>query len=225
MELIFLLCCESVLDFSVLDYQYYNSLGLSVLDATFSATAKYGAVENVLLRFCDQYGLSNETFSALPAVEVQTTVSQIMEQVQDITPAQFAEQVQNRSRVGGRLKAALFLDCLAVMHEFGIETYQDFQAQFDNPKLENALRSLRGMGEATINYLYMLAGNSDNVKVDRHIRAFTAAAVNNQNLTTDQIKALFRFAANELARDHPGMTARRLDHMVWVYQRNRNKRY
>lgn len=219
MELIFLLCCESVLDFSVLDYQYYNSLGLSVLDATFSTTAKYGAVENVLIRFWDQYGLSNETFSALPAVEVQTTVSQIMEQVQDITPAQFAEQVQNRSRVGGRLKAALFLDCLAVMHEFGIETYQDFQARMDNPELEAALSALRGMGEVTLSYLYMLSGDSGNVKVDRHIRAFATAATGVPDLTLDQIRHLFQHAAREMsANDHPRITVRHLDHIVWVYQ-------
>lgn len=218
MELLFLLYCKSVLDFGVPDYRYYNSLGLSVLDASFSATARYSSVENVLARFCKHYDLSCDTFAELPKAGSQVTVSQMMKLVQGLSPEQFAEIVQNRSRVGGRLKAALFLDCLSVLHSFGIETYQDFQAHFENPELETSLRALQGMGEATISYLYMLAGNSDNVKVDRHIRTFTSTAVNGNNLTTEQIKRLFRYAAHELSKEYPGMTARRLDHIVWVYQ-------
>ena len=218
MELLFLLYCKSVLDFGVPDYRYYNSLGLSVLDASFSATARYSSVENVLARFCKHYDLSCDTFAELPKADSQVTVSQVMKLVQGLSPEQFAEIVQNRSRVGGRLKAALFLDCLSVLHSFGIETYQDFQAQFENPELETSLRALQGIGEATISYLYMLAGNSDNVKVDRHIRTFTSTAVNGNDLTTEQIKRLFRYAAHELSKEYPGMTARRLDHIVWVYQ-------
>lgn len=119
MELLFLLYCKSVLDFGVPDYRYYNSLGLSVLDASFSASTKYGSVENVLARFCERYDLSCGTSADLPKAASQVTVSQMMKLVQGLSPEQFAEIVQNRARVGGRLKAALFLDCLSVLHSFG----------------------------------------------------------------------------------------------------------
>ena len=48
MELLFLLNCRIVLDFSVPDYRYYNSVALCALDAAFSAQAKYGAVTHVI---------------------------------------------------------------------------------------------------------------------------------------------------------------------------------
>ncbi len=84
MELLFLLYCKSVLDFGVPDYRYYNSLGLSVLDASFSATARYSSVENVLARFCKHYDLSCDTFAELPKAGSQVTVSQMMKLVQGL---------------------------------------------------------------------------------------------------------------------------------------------
>ena len=220
MELLFLLYCRGVLDFSIPDFQYYNCLGVSVLDATFSAQARYASVIHVMNDFCGHYGLTFEQADSLPERNAQITISQLLAVLKEVTPEELADVVHNHSKVGGRLKAALFLDCLRTLHEFEIETYQDFQAQFNNVELETALRSLRGMGEATINYLYMLAGNSNHVKVDRHIRAFTSTAINNNSLSAEQIEELFRYAANELSSDYPGMTARHLDHIVWVYQRN-----
>lgn len=220
MELLFLLYCRGVLDFTIPDFQYYNSLGFSVLDASFSAQARYTSVINVISALSGHYGLTFKQGVSLPEEKAQITVSQLLAVLKDVTSEELANVVHNHSRVAGRLKTALFLDCLNTLRRFKIETYQDFQEQFDNLELETALRSLPGMGEATISYLYMLAGHSNNVKVDRHIRAFAFSAVNNGNLTVEQIKGLFRYAANELSLEYPGMTARHLDHIAWVYQRN-----
>ena len=212
MELLFLLYCKSVLNFNVPDFRYYNSIALSALDATFSAQANYTGVIHVVDGFCDNYRIDNRTHAICPAA--------IRNQLQDLTPERFADVVGNHQKVSGRLKVALFLDCLQVFHEFGIETYQDMQTQFDNPALEAALSGIHGIGSATLSYLYMLVGDSNDVKVDRHIRAFATKATDHANLTDDQIKSLFRFASEELSKDYPGMTPRHLDHIVWVYQRS-----
>lgn len=220
MELLFLLYCKSVLDFSVPDFRYYNSIALSALDATFSAQANYTGVIHVVDRFCDNYRIDDGTHAICPAADKQVSVTAIRNLLQDNTPEQLANVVGNCQKVAGRLKSALFLDCLQVFHEFGIETYQDMQAQFDNPALEAALSGIHGVGPATLSYLYMLVGDSNDVKVDRHIRAFASKATGHANLSDDQIKSLFRFAAEELSKDYPGMTTRHLDHIVWVYQKD-----
>lgn len=220
MELLFLLYCKSVLDFSVPDYRYYNSVALSALDATFSAQANYSGVIHVVDRFCENYGIDIGTYAVCPAADNQVTVTTVRNLVQYLTSEQLANVVGNHQMVSGRLKSALFLDCLQVLYDFGIETYQDMQTQFDTPALEVALSGIHGIGPATLSYLYMLVGDSNDVKVDRHIRAFAKKATNQANLTDEQIKALFRFAAVELSKEYPGMTPRHLDHIVWVYQRN-----
>lgn len=223
MELLFILYCKSVLDFTVPDFRYYNSVALCALDATFSAQANYASVRNVISRFCTQYELDSETVAECPEDNVQITVSTLCNLMREVSPELLAVIVDNHQKVSGRLKSALFLDCLQVFRDYEIDTYHDFQCQFDNPELEAALSGIRGIGPATLSYLYMLAGDSNDVKVDRHIRAFAAKATKNPNLSEDQIKALFRHAASVLSKDYPGMTPRHLDHIVWAYQRNRNK--
>ena len=221
MELLFLLFCRNNLDFSIPDFQYYSSIGLSALDATFSARTKYSSVINVVHRFCEHYDLPYGLDGNVPEVVSQIPVSQLLDLLQGVTPAELADIVHNHSQTGGRLKASLFLDALNTLQRFGIENYQDFQKQMNNLELEAALSALQGMGEATLSYFYMLSGDSGDVKVDQHIRAFTSTATGVPNLTVDQIKRLFRYAAQEMtANDHLGMTARQLDHIVWVYQRN-----
>lgn len=221
MELLFILYCKSVLDFTVSDFRYYNSVAFCAFDASFSAQANYASVRNVIGRFCTQYELDNEMVAECPEENCQITVSTIFNLMREISPELLADIVDNHQMVSGRLKSALFLDCLQVFRDFEIDTYQDFQSQFDNPELEAALSRIRGIGPATLSYLYMLAGDSNDVKVDRHIRAFAAKATKNPHLSEEQIKALFRLAASELSKDYPGMTPRHLDHIVWVYQRNR----
>ena len=210
-----------MLDFTVPDFRYYNSVALCALDASFSARANYGGVVNVIESFCENYGFNGRTYETCPRAEEQNKVSEVCRSLQGISPEELAEIVNNRQRIGGRLKAALFLDCLHVFQGFGIETYQYMQNRFDDPHLERAFSALRGIGPATLSYLYMLVGDSNDVKVDRHIRTFATAATGNPDLSGEQIKELFRYAARELANDYPDMTARHLDHIVWEYQRNR----
>lgn len=221
MELLFLLYCKSVLDFTVPDFGYYNSVALSALDATFSAQANYTSVINAINRFCNHYGVDSRAIAKCPSRDCQITVSEMLELLQGMSPEQLADVVGNHQKVSGQLKSAVFSECLQVFRNCGIETYQDMQEQFDNPDLEAALSGIRGIGPATLSYLYMLVGDSNDVKVDRHIRAFSANATGEQNLSDEQIKTLFRHASSELSKDYPGMTPRHLDHIVWVYQSRR----
>lgn len=85
----------------------------------------------------------------------------------------------------------------------------------ENQVSVTAIRNM--LQDITPEQLADVVGNRQ--KVDRHIRAFATKATGHANLTDNQIKSLFRFAAEELSKDYPEMTPRHLDHIVWVYQR------
>ena len=215
--------CRRNLDFAISDYRFYNSLALSALDASFSARAHYETVINVLERFCvwaTQHGVHLNWNPQLecPHRNQQITVSHVIALLHDQTPESLADIVQNRSRIARRLKSSLFIEMLGVLQQYNIDTYQDIQAQFDNLDFRTALLNLGGVGPATLNYLFMLAGYPNEIKIDVWIRRFAADATGAHNLTDDQIRELFVYAANEL-----GITPRHLDHMAWVFQKNHNQ--
>ena len=212
--------CREHLDFTVRDYQYFQSISLSCLEASFNANTRFAAVENVLMRFCAwarEHGLqiTEHTTPECPVAEEQITLTQVVGLLDNQTAETLAEIVGNRQKVAARLKTELFLELLNVLRQSHIETYQDFQAQFDNQDLENAIFALRGVGHATLSYLYMLTGNGNDIKNDRWIRRFAEEATGVQNLTDEQIRDLFLYASEQL-----DLTPRHLDHIVWDYMRN-----
>lgn len=88
MELLFLLFCRNNLDFSIPDFQYYSSIGLSALDATFSARTKYSSVIDVVHRFCEHYDLPFALYGNVPEVDSQIPVSHLLDLLQGVTPAE-----------------------------------------------------------------------------------------------------------------------------------------
>ena len=216
--------CRNNLTFDVNGYEYYPSLALCALDASFSARTTYQSVINVLDRFCQwanhngvQLRFEHQP-ECYPAI-AQITVSEIIHLLGGQDAESLADIVNNHSKVARRLKAGLFLDLLNVFHGFRIETYQDFQEQFNNQDIADAILELRGVGSATFSYLYLLAGNPNDVKVDVCIRRFSTEATGVNNLTDLQIRELFIYAAGIISQEHHGLTAAHLDHIAWNYQR------
>ncbi len=214
--------CRQNLNPAVSDYRYYNSVVLCALDASFSARARYNSVINVLDRFCTWAGNNNIPLVWAPQIDCppidqQVTVMQVQTLIQNQTPDNLADIVHNHSRVARRLKSELFIDMMNVFHDYQINTYQDFQTHFDDNEFKESILHLAGVGPATLNYLYMLAGYPDLIKIDIWIRRFAADATGVGNLTDDQICDLFIYAANQL-----GYTPRHLDHMAWAFRRNKN---
>ena len=220
----FVAYCRQHLDFSVRDYQYFQSFSLCCLEASFNANTRFAAVQNVLMHFCEWttnngLPLTDETRPELWRVDKQIQLSQVLQLIDNQTLESLADIVGNHQRVAGRLKAELFLDMMHLFSHYQIETYQDFQGQFNNLELEEALSGLRGVGAATMSYLYLLAGGQNDVKIDRHIRSFAETATRVVGLSDQQILDLFVYAAQAL-----GLTVRHLDHIVWEYQSNCNKK-
>ena len=76
---------------------------------------------------------------------------------------------------------------------------------------------IRGVGSTTVKYLMMLAGNVNQIKPDRHIKAFVSAIVQHQ-VGSDEATQVLK---NEATR--VGVSPMEVDHSVWVYQRDSNR--
>lgn len=221
--------CRKELNFGIGDMQYYSCLPLCALDAVFSIGVRYTSVSNTVDRFCESSGIirSAQPSNRIPPIDGQLTVSQVEEKLKGITPEGLAARIGNRQRTSSRngiLKTAAFTQWLDILSLHEIQTYQDFHRKFNDCNLERDLRAVRGQGSGiAVNYFYMLAGNTNDVKVDRHITAFSCAATGVENLSPSTIKDLFKAAVKELKKDYPCLTVRHLDHIVWEYQRTKNK--
>ena len=65
---------------------------------------------------------------------------------------------------------------------------------------------------------YMLAGDDNKVKPDRHIRKFIGQ-ITNKNLTDEEIQELFEKAKEILKNKNKFLTVKLLDYNIWDYQR------
>lgn len=219
--------CRRHLDFTIPDMKYYSCLPLCALDAVFSIGAKYTGVSRTVDRFCRNYSIPREAenTSIVPSKEKQTTVRQVSELLMGVSPEDLADIVSNHQRTStknGILKTAAFIQWLDILELYRIQTYQDFHKHWTDSNLEKDLRAVRGQKSGiSTDYFYMLAGNTGDVKVDRHILAFTRIATGDGRVSATTVKDLFRSAVKELQPEHPGLTVRHLDHIVWEYQRIR----
>ena len=219
----FLAHCDQALA-PIPDMEYYSCVGLCALDAVFSIQSRYNSVVSPLIdRFCDLIGIPRRANDphTLPT-DGQITITELTNRLEGFTPDFLAEAINNRQRTSsksGILKADAFLRYLQVFQQFGVDTYQDVNRLVEeNPAFEAAIRQIPGQNVA-VDYFFMLAGDTDGVKVDTHHRRFVRNAVG-RDLPADEVKELFRQAV-QYYRQHgyPQMTARHLDHIVWSWQK------
>lgn len=220
----FLAHCDQALA-PIPDMEYYSCVGLCALDAVFSIQSRYNSVVSPLIdRFCDLIGIPRRANDphTLPT-DGQITITELTNRLEGFTPDFLAEAINNRQRTSsksGILKADAFLRYLQVFQQFGVDTYQDVNRLVEeNPAFEAAIRQIPGQNVA-VDYFFMLAGDTDGVKVDTHLRRFVRNAVG-RDLPADEVKELFRQAV-QYYRQHgyPQMTARHLDHIVWSWQKS-----
>ena len=217
--------CRIHLDFSIEDMKYYSCLPLCALDAVFSIGVRYTGVSRTVDRFCKAFNLPRSTKnpSKVPSRVTQATVRQVLDLLKDTTSEQLADIVANHQRTStknGILKTSAFIQWLDIFDLYEIQSYQDFHRHWEDTRLEQDLRRVRGQRSGiSTDYFYMLAGNTGDVKVDRHITSFTCEATGEPRLSPTAIKKLFKEAVKELGIEHPGLTVRHLDHIVWEYQR------
>lgn len=209
------------------DMEYYSCVGLCAFDAVFSIRSNYNSVVSPLVdRFCKLLSIKRSAPDPhkMPKEEEQIKISELQQKLKGYDAESLAKAIRNRQRTSsksGILKTEAFLEYLEVFTKYKIETFQDVnRIAAINPQFEKDLKTIKGQNVA-VDYFFMLAGDTDGVKVDTHLRRFANGAVG-RNLTEDEIKDLFaRAVAYYRQNGYPNMTARHLDHIVWTWQKSR----
>ncbi len=93
----------------------------------------------------------------------------------------------------------------------GVDTRDDLCAWLDDQPHRALLRTVRGVGAKSVDYVGNLVGRSQ-VAVDVHLRAFATQA-GLSDLRYEQLRAAYEEAATLLGHDQSG-----LEHAVWRHQ-------
>ena len=104
-----------------------------------------------------------------------------------------------------------------------MDTFDDFRNFEKEALLEIVLRSVRGMGDAGVNYMFMMAGNPNRCKPDVHIHRCIKNVLGT-DVPNTECQILFRETVKKLKDSgYPDLTVRNLDSVIWnKYQKNRS---
>jgi hypothetical protein len=104
----------------------------------------------------------------------------------------------------------------------GVEDFLDVQ---DEARVAAARRSVSTVtghkSGISFDYLMMLAGDDSFVKADRMICRFVANALGCHQVSPAHARMVVASACQHLAEECPNLTPRLLDHLIWLYQREK----
>jgi hypothetical protein len=202
--------CKQTLSFDEQVSYGYQSLSVCILDCVYSLRAQYySTTVPVVERYAARY-MSGNRFAK------GDTVSRLIANIEKSGGAElFAKNVlENRQVSGHVLKSEVCLQLARYLRYLHIETMEDFQ-KFEAPELlEVVVRSVKGMGDAGVNYLFMLTGDPNRCKPDVHIHHFIKDACGN-DVSNDECQVLLTDVVEELRGYYPCLTVAMLDGIIW----------
>ena len=205
--------CEKNLDLIQTVNYNYESLSACILDCVYSLRAVYiTTTVPVVERYAKTFMNGNRQAAG-------DTVSMLINNVDKIGgPAAFADKIlKNHQKIGGKgaiPKSEVCYQLARYLKYLHIETIEDFRNFECQELLEIVIRSVKGMGDAGTNYLFMLAGDPDRCKPDVHIHHCVKDACG-RDVTNEECQELFTDAVSMLKDRHPGLTVRGLDSIIW----------
>ena len=209
----FALYCEHHFNLNNDISYHYNSLPICIIDCIYSLRAKYYATTSpIVQRYAVQY-MNGDIYNP------SDTISQFLAHIDELGgPLEFANQVLcNHQQLGGKNHIPKEVVCYQLaqyLKYLHIETLEDFQNFESQELLEVVIRSVKGLGDAGVNYLFMLAGDSERCKPDVHIHRCIKDACGS-NISNEECQILFTDAVQLLHHKYPSLTVRNLDNIIW----------
>ena len=208
--------CESTFDLSTQSDYGYQSLSVCLLDCVYSLRARYYDVTvPIVQRYANMFMNGDPHGSG-------DTISMLLRRMDDIGHLAFAERVLiNHQKLGGKKhipKEEVCYQLAKYLRDLHIETIEDFQHFESQEILEIVIRAVNGLGDAGVNYLFMLAGDPNRCKPDVHIHHCIRDACGH-DISNEDCQTLFTDAVTILRVQHPNLTVRGLDGIIWrAYQ-------
>jgi hypothetical protein len=208
------------------DEDYYCSLPLCVIDTVFSIGALYQSTLRTVKRFCDYFGVEMVSTVRDPDPGLQLPVSRFLALFDSYGVERMAGEVfQNRQRTSTRngiLKAEAVYRVCKLLQSCQVEYMQDVSRIIGDPGFEEKFREIPGQTSGiSLRYFYMLVGSEDYVKPDRMVARFIKSATGKEYSVEDMHLAIVG-AAKVLKKEYPNLTPRKLDSLIWNFQRTRS---
>ena len=208
--------CDANFDLTTQGEYGYQSLSVCILDCVYSLRAKYYAVTSPIVeRYANAY-MDGDSHA------LGDTVSLLIKRMDEKGHKEFADQVlRNQQKLGGKKqipKEEICYQLARYLRDLHIETLEDFQNFESQEILEIVIRAVNGLGDAGVNYLFMLAGDPNRCKPDVHIHHCVRDACGH-DISNEECQLLFTDAVKLLRNQHPNLTVRGLDGIIWrAYQ-------
>ncbi|MGN0683453.1 MAG: hypothetical protein ACI4MB_03245 [Candidatus Coproplasma sp.] len=199
--------------------ELYNSLAVCIIDCFYSLRAKYFLVTvPVVERYAKSF-MDNDKFKS------NINCKDLITHIDSVGGYEnFAITIlNNRQKISRRFKAEICYEVAQKLLQLDINSIDDFKNYSDTKELEATLYSIKGVGVAGVNYLFMLAGDQNRCKPDVHIHHCVKDACG-MDLSAIECQQLFSDAIKILNIDYPKLTIRRLDGIIWEkYQARKNE--
>ncbi len=209
----FVLFCKENIKITDSNIQY-QSLPICIIDCVYSLRTKYNSVTIPIVH---RYA---KKFLGADISNSDDTISNFIDHLNAVGLSHFADKIVcNHQVLGGKakipkenvcLKIATYLKCL------NIETLDDFRNYAYPELLEIVLRGVKGLGDAGVNYLFMLAGDKNRCKPDVHIHRSIKDACG-CDVSNIECQLIYTEAVSILKNDYPNLTVRDLDYAVWSH--------
>ena len=213
----------------------YQSLPVCLIDCIYSLRASYNSVtEKIVKRYADEYMNGDISYK-------DDTISDLIEHINSCGGTEeFAEKIlKNNQELGGsahipKEEALLQLaEFLKILHIETIDDFKNFTSTDKSTKLlEIVIQGVKGIGEAGVNYLFMLTGDTSRCKFDVHIRQCIKDAKKAKNakdakdadvnISDSECQALFRDTVDILKAEYPMLTVAGLDGIIWNHYAGQN---
>lgn len=206
--------CESHFNLEHHVNRHYQSIPICIIDCVYSLRAKYEAITlPIVQRYADAF-MAGDKYAA------GDTTSALVERIEQCGgPRFFAERViKNHQKLGRSLvpKEDAVYQLARYLKLLQIETIEDFR-EFESPELlETVIRAVKGLSDAGVNYLFMLAGDPNRVKPDVHIHHSIVDACG-MDVSNEECQILFTEAVELLKGAHQGLTVADLDNTIWRF--------
>lgn len=203
--------CRNNFDLTQAEGYEYKSLSVCILDCIYSLNARYKSATNVVDRYAAAYMGGDKNCSG-------DTVTNLLNNIQAIGGLkEFVNKVlQNHQKIGKNLrpKEEVCYELAQYLKDHSINTMEDLIKYKDCKVLEAGMYSINGIGDAAVNYLFMLAGDANRCKLDKWIRQCVMDACD-QDVSNEECQILFREAVAVLKEEYPNLTMCGLDKIIW----------
>lgn len=204
------------------DEFYYENLTFCLIDAVFSMGIRYKIVQNAIIRYKNYIADKGFNFNEHKISDFKKIVDSFS--CEDKKYLLVSENILTKNRTSpknGILKTEACYRIAEILVKYHIETKEQFNSMPENimESVNEEIKNVRGQSSGImLEYLYMLAGNDDICKPDRHLHKFVETATGEQE-DDYTIQNLMKNVTDILKKDFPNLTVRLLDYEIWKFQR------